>query len=113
MPKSANKKSSDPFDKFIFEKGLRATQVVINKKFNLLVIILNNGKVLRIFLSDYKKLQKASQSQLDKWKLTGDGIGIQWTEIDEDLSLKGMIKTAAMSAALHSMESKGDFGTIS
>ncbi len=30
--KIVNKRSSDPFDKLIFEKGLRATNVVADKK---------------------------------------------------------------------------------
>ena len=30
--------------------------------------------------------------QLDAWKLISKGIGIKWSELDEDLSLKGLLK---------------------
>ncbi len=78
----------------------------------MLLVILNNSRVLKIRLSDYDKLRKASQSQLDKWKLSGKGVGIEWTELDEDLSLKGIIKTAALNSALQSLEGKGEFSFV-
>lgn len=110
--KISNKRSTDPFDQLIFEKGLRATQIVADKKLNMLLIILNNAKVLRIRLSDYKKLHKATQQQLNRWQLISNGIGIEWRDIDEDLSLKGIIKSAAINAALQSLEGKAEYSFI-
>ncbi len=110
--KVANKRSPDPFDRLIFEKGLRATQVVVDKKLDMLLVILNNSRVLKIRLSDYEKLKKASQSQLNRWKLISNGVGIEWSELDEDLSLKGIIKTAAINAALQSLEGKGEYSFV-
>ena len=110
--KTTNKKSTDPFDRLIFEKGLRVTQVVSDKKQNILLVILNNSNVLKIRLSDYKKLHKATQQQLNSWKLISNGVGIEWAEIDEDLSLKGIIKTAAMNSALKSIEEKVAYGFV-
>ena len=102
MKKTTDKKSTDPFDKLIFEKGLRISNVIPDKKLKTLLVILNNSKVLRIRTTDYKKLNSASQTQLNDWKLTGNGVGIEWRELDEDLSLKGIIKTAALNSALES-----------
>lgn len=110
--KIVNKFSADPFDKLIFEKGLRATNVVADKKLDMLLVILNNSRVLKIRLSDYERLSKASQAQLNKWKLVGNGIGIEWTALDEDLSLKGIIKTAAINSALQSLEGKGEYSFV-
>lgn len=91
--KIANKKASDAFDKLIFEQGLRAKQVLLtDKKLDTLVVLLNNGVILRIALSSYPKLKKASQAELEQWELIADGIGIRWNALDEDLSIKGMIK---------------------
>ena len=94
--KISNKRSADPFDRLIFEKGLRIAQVVTDKKLNLLLVILNNAAVLKMQLSDYQKLSKASQTQLNRWKLISNGVGIEWAGIDEDISLKGIIKAAAL-----------------
>lgn len=110
--KVVNKRAADPFDRLIFEKGLRITQVVVEKKLDILLVILNNSRVLKIRLSDYDKLKKASQTKLNSWKLISNGVGIEWKELDEDLSLKGIIKTAAMNAALQSLEGKGEYSFV-
>jgi len=110
--KIVNKRSPDPFDRLIFEKGLRVTNVVADKKLDLLLVILNNSGVLKIRLSDYEKLRKATQAQLNRWDLSGRGVGIEWAELDEDLSLKGIIKTAAINSALQSLEGKGEFSFV-
>lgn len=101
-----NKRSNDPFDRLIFEKGLRIENVIPEKKLGIMVIILNNGNVLRVDLSTFKSLKKASQIQLNKWNLISNGIGIEWNDLDEDLSLKGIIKDAALNSALDQLEGK-------
>ncbi len=101
-----NKRATDPFDILIFEKGLRAAEVIPDKKLGVLIVVLNNGKSLKVSLNDYKKLKKASQKQLDNWEFSGGGIGIHWSEIDEDLSIKGMLKDAALNAVLHQLQGK-------
>lgn len=103
-----NKKATDPFDILIFEKGLRAAHVMADKKLGILIVILNNGKLLKVSLNGYNKLKKASQAQLDKWELTGGGIGIRWEQLDEDLSIKGMIKESALNAVLNQLQGKGE-----
>jgi len=111
--KVLNKKSSDPFDKLIFEKGLRIKQVMADKKLNTMIILLNNAHVLKIPINYFKKLKNASQEELDQWELSGNGIGIRWEEIDEDLSLKGLIKESALTSILHRLESKKDIQELS
>jgi hypothetical protein len=88
--KVSNKRSSDPFEKLIFEKGLRIRHI-----------------------NHFKSLKNATQVDLDKWELIGNGIGIHWQSIDEDLSLKGLIKDAALSSILHRLESKKDIQELS
>ena len=103
--KIVNKKSSDPFDKLIFEQGLRAKQVLLtDKKLDSLVVLLNNGAILKIAISTYPRLKKASQLQLNQWEFIADGIGIRWDALDEDLSIKGMIKESALNEALHQLQ---------
>jgi len=37
-------------------------------------------------------LAGASRAQLEKYELLGDGEGIHWPEIDEDLSVAGLLR---------------------
>ena len=104
--KITNKRSTDPFDKLIFEKGLRIKQIMADKKLNTMLILLNNGEALKVPINHFTRLKDASQSDLDKWVLSDGGIGIHWAEIDEDLSLKGLIKDSALTSILHRLEGK-------
>ncbi|MVN22899.1 DUF2442 domain-containing protein [Mucilaginibacter arboris] len=103
--KIINKKAKDPFDRLIFEQGLRAKQVLLaDKKLDRLVVQLNNNMEVKIALSNYPKLKKASQAELDQWELIADGIGLRWDILDEDLSIKGIIKESALNEVLHQLQ---------
>ncbi len=90
--KIVNKRASDPLDRLIFEDGLRIKDVYVNKELDILMVMLNNKRILRTSVSEFKMLKKASQKQLDNFKC--DGIAIHWPSLDEDLSLKGFLKNA-------------------
>ncbi|MDB5206940.1 MAG: hypothetical protein JWR72_2015 [Flavisolibacter sp.] len=102
----SNKKSNDPFDKLIFEKGVRIKNVLIEKELDLIAIVLNNGVIIKENISSYTSLKNASSRQLQKWKLISGGVGITWKELDEDLSLKGFIQQSALHETLRFLESK-------
>ena len=34
----------------------------------------------------------ASKKQLDNWEILGDGEGIHWPDLDEDLSVSGLLE---------------------
>jgi len=94
----------DPVDILIFEKGLRINTILPVKELDLLVIVLNNGRIIKSQISCFKLLQNANQIQLDKWKLKNKGTGIRWEELDEDLSLRGFITNNVMNNVLHKLE---------
>ena len=96
--------AKDPIDVLIFEKGLRIKNIIIDKELDLIGLILNNGKILESSLSEYPRLANAEEKQLAKWKLISNGVGITWTELDEDLSVKGFIKTAAIKEMLEHLQ---------
>lgn len=85
-----NKSATDPLDQLIFEDGLRMQQVWLNRALNLMVVLLNNKKVLKRPISDFKRLAAATEAQLNHYE--NDGIGIHWPDLDEDLSLRGFLK---------------------
>lgn len=103
-----NIRAKDPIDVLIFEKGLRIKKIIVDKELDLLAIILNNGKILESRISDYQKLKNAEESQLQNWQLIDQGVGVTWEELDEDLSVKGFIKTAAINEMLEHLAASGN-----
>jgi hypothetical protein len=56
-----------------------------------LIVSLSDGRSLSTPLSWYPRLLAASASARRKFRLIGRGQGIHWQDIDEDLSLEGML----------------------
>ena len=54
--------------------------------------MLNTKVVLTQNLSSYSSLKAADKSQLQQYELIGNGTGIHWPLLDEDLSLKGFLQ---------------------
>jgi hypothetical protein len=87
-----NRRSPDPIDRLIHEDNLRINTLLIIKKMDLLVAVMNNSMLIRVKLSSFPQLKKASQKQLGEWKLSGRGTGVRWEGLDEDISARGLIK---------------------
>ena len=83
---------ADPIEVMILSEGLRIVDVHPYRELDLLAVVLNNGSVLQARISDFERLKKATGAQLKKWRLIGEGIGIHWEALDEDLSLRGFIR---------------------
>ena len=56
-----------------------------------LVVELADGRTISAPLSWYPRLLHATASEQSNWRLIGDGIGIHWPEIDEDISVRGLL----------------------
>lgn len=56
-----------------------------------LVVRLADGRELSVPLAWFPKLQMATPPAREKWRLIGGGIGIHWPELDEDLSVAGLL----------------------
>jgi len=97
-------KAKDPLDILIHEKGLRIKSVIIDKELDLIGIILNNGRIVEAKISHFSLLKDADMKQLEGWRLIGGGIGISWEELNEDLSVKGFIETAAINEMLEHLQ---------
>ena len=82
----------DALEQLIIRDGLRIKAVHLHKDLDLMLIVLNNGKILRRAISSSKLLKKATEKQLNDYRLIGKGVGIHWPELDEDLSLKGFLQ---------------------
>lgn len=59
---------------------------------NMLEVCLSDGREIRVPLEWFTKLRDASPEERQHWRLIGKGIGIHWPDIDEDLSLEGLLR---------------------
>jgi len=60
-----------------------------------LSVDLADGRSVSVPLAWFPRLLHAKVSQRKKWRLIGDGRGIHWPEIDEDLSVEGLLRGRA------------------
>lgn len=54
-------------------------------------VALSDGRKLAIPLVYFPRLLNASSEQRSQYELSGGGTGIHWEEIDEDISVPGLI----------------------
>ena len=52
---------------------------------------LSDGRTISVPLVWYPRLVHATQEERDNWELLGDGQGIRWPDLDEDISTEGLI----------------------
>jgi hypothetical protein len=56
-----------------------------------MVVSLVDGRKITIPLVWFPRLVNATKDQLENYELLGDGEGIHWPDIDEDLSVAGLL----------------------
>lgn len=64
---------------------------------------LSDGRSLSVPLEWFPRLQHATPSERNAWRLIGSGSGIHWTALDEDISMDGLLAGRA------STESRASF----
>ena len=73
-------------------KTTGALAVDIRFDADMMHVLLKDGREISIPLEWVGKLRKASKKQRANWKLIGGGVGVHWKDLDEDLSVAGMLK---------------------
>ena len=58
---------------------------------DMLCVQLTDGREVSVPLEWYPKLRQANAAQRENWRLIGKGVGIHWPDIDEDLSVEGLL----------------------
>ena len=56
-----------------------------------LIVYLKDARALSVPLIWFPRLVQASKSELLNYQILGDGEGIHWPGLDEDLSVKGLL----------------------
>lgn len=79
MSSSANKKET-----------VRAVDVRIET--NMFYAVLEDGREIGVPYEWFWRLAEATEEQRRNWRLIGRGSGIHWEDIDEDISVAGLLK---------------------
>lgn len=74
-------------------KDVRLTEDVLS-------VDLLDGRTISVPLAWYPRLLHASAEQRSNWKVAGAGFGIHWPDVDEDLSVEGLLRGAPAPNAL-------------
>jgi Protein of unknown function (DUF2442) len=72
--------------------GAKAVSVELTE--DELKVGLLDGRTIIVPLAWYPRLLHATAEQRANWKLAGAGFGIHWPDIDEDLSVEGLLRGA-------------------
>ena len=66
-----------------------------------LTVRLDDGRSLSVPLAWYPRLLHGTEAEREKYELIGEGEGIHWPELDEDISVEGLLagRRSAESAA--------------
>lgn len=73
---------------------IRVRDVVLDE--DRLTVELMDGRAISAPLAWYPRLADATPEQRMRWKVVGAGYGLQWPELDEDLSTEGLLRGARL-----------------
>jgi hypothetical protein len=56
-----------------------------------LIVDLSDARTVSVPLAWFPRLLQGTPEERNKWRLIGDGEGIHWPELDEDISVENLI----------------------
>ena len=73
----------------VVQTNARAREVVSDDE---LSVLLADGRRVSVPIAWFPRLLNATPAQRANFQMLGDGEGIHWPEIDEDLSVAGLLR---------------------
>ncbi|AFY60384.1 DUF2442 domain-containing protein [Synechococcus sp. PCC 6312] len=77
---------------FVIQSDERVKQVYFTSE--TISVELMDGRTITVPLGWYPRLLNGTFQQREAWEICGGGHGIHWEELDEDLSIEGMLRGA-------------------
>ena len=59
-----------------------------------LVVDLSDGRVIAVPLAWFPRLLNGTPTQRANWEVAGGGYGLHWPDLDEDISVEGLLRGA-------------------
>lgn len=56
-----------------------------------LVVYLRDGRCISVPIHWFPRLRDATPAQRANWRLIGQGVGLRWDDLDEDISVRGLL----------------------
>lgn len=56
-----------------------------------LIVGLSDGRVISVPIAWYPRLRHATPEEREHWRFIGEGEGIHWPDLDEDVSVEHLI----------------------
>ncbi len=73
----------------VLEHECLAQKVVFDK--NSFVVYLNDGRNISVPIIWYPRLLNGNKIERKNYELIGDGEGMHWPDLDEDISIEGIL----------------------
>ncbi len=70
---------------------MNTSALELNFDATMMWLSLADGRKLGVPLAYFPRLLRASPDQRQRYELSGGGTGIHWDEIDEDISVHGLL----------------------
>ena len=67
------------------------TAIDVDVSDTLLRVTLADGREVAAPLAWFPRLRDATPEQRRHWRLIGRGVGIHWPDVDEDISVRGLL----------------------
>lgn len=67
----------------------RITDVRVDEKY--LTVTLEDGRILSVPTDWYPRLSHGTQAERETWEIAGAGYGTYWPDLDEDISVEGLL----------------------
>jgi hypothetical protein len=68
---------------------VKAVEVSISD--DTLSVDLADGRTILVPLTWYPRLWHGAPQERQNWRLIGEGVGIHWPDLDEDISIEGLL----------------------
>ena len=56
-----------------------------------LIVSLVDGRTISVPVTWYPRLADGTQAERSNWRFIGEGEGIHWPDLDEDISVEGLL----------------------
>jgi hypothetical protein len=56
-----------------------------------LIVELTDGRTIIVPIAWFPRLSHGTSDERDNWEFLGGGMGIHWEDLDEDISIRGLL----------------------